>query len=298
MRKWIEQSVNAKSYMCWTCRSCANECPVNQATNRLQPIKIVRMANLGLFDDLLHSPEIWYCQRCNRCNQVCPMTIKPAALIEFIRSQAVKRRLVAYDTVRRYADLIGRFQRVRWQMAVRCLNEEDFSLKDSDWYQWLNTPIKGSGDKIYFNQLSSGASVFSSAKNDSKTAACFTCGECSSACPVFYERGVFNPVSIFRMVNLGLTEELLNAPIVWLCIACQRCTNACSQLVQGHLTIQKLKELSIAQGFVSSSFPLAWKQVHDVLYPRLLDEIDDLFGFQGKPPKTEFKESKLLFQSG
>jgi len=62
---------------------------------------------------------------------------------------------------------------------------------------------------------------------------CFTCGECSSSCPVAVERSAFDPRFIFRMVNLGLAEELLLSPSIWLCVQCGRCTEACSQLVDG-----------------------------------------------------------------
>jgi heterodisulfide reductase subunit C len=58
-RRKIEEAVPADFHMCYTCRSCASECPVNQATGRLHPVKIVWMANLGLLDDLLQAPEIW-----------------------------------------------------------------------------------------------------------------------------------------------------------------------------------------------------------------------------------------------
>jgi heterodisulfide reductase subunit C len=110
-------------------------------------------------------------------------------------------------------------------------------------------------------------------------AACFTCGECSSACPIFYERSVFDPQWIFRMVNLGLTETLLQSPALWLCIGCQRCTNACSQLVKGHLIIERLKQLAVSEGFVAEKFPLAWKEYQQSLYNQWLDEINLLFGF-------------------
>jgi heterodisulfide reductase subunit C len=82
LRRHIEEAVHAESHMCWTCRSCANECPVNLASGRLQPIKIAWMANLGLLDELLWAPEIWYCQQCNRCNQICPMKVKPDVPVE------------------------------------------------------------------------------------------------------------------------------------------------------------------------------------------------------------------------
>jgi heterodisulfide reductase subunit C2 len=84
-RKLIEQGAQADINRCWTCGSCDFECPVNVATGQLRPQKIVRMANLGLLDELLYEPAIWYCLTCRRCLQICPNTVKPSELIFHIR---------------------------------------------------------------------------------------------------------------------------------------------------------------------------------------------------------------------
>jgi heterodisulfide reductase subunit C len=72
LRKLIESRAFALSSLCWTCGSCDLECPVNRATNRLRPQKLVRMANLGMLEELLGLPEIWYCLNCRRCMMTCP----------------------------------------------------------------------------------------------------------------------------------------------------------------------------------------------------------------------------------
>lgn len=279
LRNEIERTAQAESHMCWTCQSCANECPVNIATGRLRPHKFVRMANLGLLDELLQTPEIWYCQTCNHCNQVCPMTVKPAAIIQFARNEIIQHNRIGYDTLCRYRDLFGRFQRVRWNMVKSCRHQSDTSLSKSKWHEWLNTPIQPPCGTVSNVSLFSYSKHFQKAINKANASSCFTCRECSSACPVVYERGVFDPVWIFRMANLGLAEEILGSPAIWLCIACQRCTNACSQLVKGHLIIQGLQQTAIDERIVDKSFPFIWKNFSAAIYPYLLDEIDSLFGF-------------------
>jgi len=71
LRRLIDAGGLADSTMCWTCSSCDSECPVEIATNRLRPQRIVRFASLGLIDELIALPEIWYCLTCRRCNRVC-----------------------------------------------------------------------------------------------------------------------------------------------------------------------------------------------------------------------------------
>ena len=55
---------------------------------------------------------------------------------------------------------------------------------------------------------------------------CFTCGTCSGGCPA---TGIENmdPRKFVRMVALGMDEEVMTTPWVWMCTMCQRCVYAC-----------------------------------------------------------------------
>jgi heterodisulfide reductase subunit C len=107
---------------------------------------------------------------------------------------------------------------------------------------------------------------------------CFTCGECSSACPVAGERSVFDPRFIFRMVNLGLAEELLRSASIWLCVQCGCCTDACSQGVDGCGMIASLREFAVREGMVEEGFMRRVQDAQKQIYIRLVNEIDELLG--------------------
>jgi heterodisulfide reductase subunit C len=276
-RSTIERSAQADVSVCWTCSTCDSECPIFRATGRLRPQKVVRMANLGFLEDLLSLPEIWYCLRCKRCNQVCPNLVKPAALIRFLRNDAIRRNLFSWEWFSRYRNLFLRFQRVRWHAAEQSLNGEITSPGPDLWRHWLDTPIEGVKGEITLNDLSP-SDGFTDAAGVSDTRACFNCSECSNACPIFFERSLFDPQWIFRMVNLGLEQEILGSPSIWLCIGCQRCTDACGEGVKGHLIIQRLQELALAEGAVDKGFPFRWKKAQETIYPLFLEEIDALLG--------------------
>ena len=81
------------------------------------------------------------------------------------------------------------------------------------------------------------------------------------------------------MVNLGLVEELLGSPSIWLCIGCKRCTETCPQAVNGHSMIRDLQALAIAEGFVDRDFPIRFAENSKWLYQRYTRKIDVLFGF-------------------
>lgn len=279
VRQEIEGGAQAAINLCWTCQSCSAECPVNLATNRLNPMRIVRLANFGLMDELISDPSIWYCQSCNRCIQVCPMTVKPAHVITFIRETMLQRNLVSQETYQQFNDLLKRFHRVRRYGILACLNKENLTLSKEKFDELLNTPITPEEESVLIDFSSELSPSLLKALNDADTLSCFTCAACSSSCPVFLERALFEPQSVFRMANLGLTDKLLSSAMIWLCIGCQRCTDNCGQLVKGHSTIESFRALAVKEGFVPVSFESQLKEMEKVIYPFLLDKIDELLEF-------------------
>lgn len=273
----IEQASQSAASMCWTCGSCDFECPVNIATNLLRPQKVVRMANLGLLEELLHMPEIWYCLTCRRCMNVCPNTVSPSTLIAFVRNKALFKGIVSMDTLRRYHALFTKFQRVRWHAVNHCFNEDFEYLTDQMWHDWLEQPVRPLTSSIKKNSVPINKDIRAMMVS-SRSLACFTCGECSSACPIICERSVFDPRVLFRMINLGMVDELMRSPSIWLCIDCGRCTNSCSQLVDGRHLLHQVKELATHWGVLDVDFKLRVEHANQVIYKYFLNEIDQLFG--------------------
>ena len=273
----IEQASQSAASMCWTCGSCDFECPVNIATNRLRPQKVVRMANLGLLGELLHMPEIWYCLTCRRCMNVCPNTVSPSTLIAFVRNKALFQGIVSMDTLRRYHALFAKFQRVRWHAVNHCFNEDFENLTDQMWHDWLEQPVRPLTSSIKKISVPIDKDIRAMMVS-SQSLACFTCGECSSACPIICERSVFDPRVLFRMINLGMVDELMRSPSIWLCIDCGRCTNSCSQLVDGRQLLDQVKELATHRGVLDVDFNLRVEHANQVIYKYFLNEIDELFG--------------------
>ena len=273
----IDRASRSMTTMCWTCGSCDFECPVNIATGRLRPQKIVRMANLGLLEELLHMPEIWYCLTCRRCMNVCPNVVSPSTLIAFARREAFFKGIVSMGTLRLYQDLFAKFQRVRWRAVHHCFDKELEIFTDQMWHDWLEQPVRPSASLISMQKTHWLTSDIKTVMALSRTQACFTCGECSSACPIVCERSVFDPRVLFRMINLGLIDELMRSPSIWLCIDCGRCTDTCSQLVDGRQSIDQIKELCILRGAVNSGFFQRVEDANKKIYKHYLQRVDLLF---------------------
>ena len=278
-RKRIEMGSSADIRMCWTCGSCDAQCPVNIATGRLRPQKIVRIANLGFLDELLHMPEIWYCLTCRRCMQVCPNAVSPSTLIDYARRKALFKGVVSLDLFRRHANLFKRFQQVRWHTVRHCLSGELGGFDQQKWGRWQRQPDEPGSSTISLPSFNQVTPEYRDMIRDSRTQACFTCGECSSACPIACGRSAFDPRALFRLVNLGMLDELIRSPSIWLCIECGRCTQSCSQQVDGRQIIKAIKEFAIQTGQIDMEFHLRLEKANRLVFGHYLKEIDLLFNY-------------------
>ncbi len=70
--------------ICFTCGTCASGCPV-AGMDGMDPRKVVRMAALGLDDELIESRFPWICTMCGRCDYACPQGVEITALMRRIR---------------------------------------------------------------------------------------------------------------------------------------------------------------------------------------------------------------------
>jgi heterodisulfide reductase subunit C len=70
---------------CLTCGICSGRCMAT-GIDGFDTRKIVRMAMLGMEEELVGSRWPWICTMCGRCQYVCPMDIDILGLIRTIRS--------------------------------------------------------------------------------------------------------------------------------------------------------------------------------------------------------------------
>lgn len=70
--------------MCLTCGACASGCPAS-GLEEMDPRKLLRMAALGMDEELKASKWAWWCSMCMRCIYVCPMQINIPQLVFNLR---------------------------------------------------------------------------------------------------------------------------------------------------------------------------------------------------------------------
>ena len=84
VKKFIPEGGNLN--LCLTCGACSSGCPATGLEN-MDPRKFLRMAALGLDEEILTSDWPWMCTMCQRCVYVCPMKIDIPQLIYNIRTK-------------------------------------------------------------------------------------------------------------------------------------------------------------------------------------------------------------------
>ena len=73
---------------------------------------------------------------------------------------------------------------------------------------------------------------------------CIQCGTCTASCPAAEAMDI-TPRQMWRMVNLGLEDEVLHSKTMWLCTICYQCSVRCPRGIPLTETITKLKNLAI-----------------------------------------------------
>ena len=77
---------------------------------------------------------------------------------------------------------------------------------------------------------------------------CFACGTCAAGCPVTNIDEEYNCRRIIRQIILGMREEVLKSPVIWLCVMCYRCYARCPQEVNFTDIMRALRYLAIKDG--------------------------------------------------
>ena len=74
---WQEVDEAGDLRYCFSCGTCISACPASNASPPLLIRRLVRMVVLGLEDELLDEDTPWTCVSCSKCEELCPMGIKP-----------------------------------------------------------------------------------------------------------------------------------------------------------------------------------------------------------------------------
>ncbi len=86
---------------------------------------------------------------------------------------------------------------------------------------------------------------------------CIQCGTCTASCPAAPAMDL-SPRRMWRMVQLGLEEEVLGSKSIWLCSLCYQCQVRCPRGIPLTDTITRLKEMALKRRLATSRESVAF----------------------------------------
>lgn len=90
-------AAQASVMACLQCRKCTSGCPVagRDGGADIKPHELVRLVQLGQWDEVLSSGMIWDCTSCQTCATRCPQKVSIAALNDALRRMSKAEGKVA-----------------------------------------------------------------------------------------------------------------------------------------------------------------------------------------------------------
>ncbi len=245
---------------CTHCGLCTEVCSVEMAfraipnPNIFPSEKIQKLRSMAVGGNTSHQDAadmlqgLYLCTNCHRCTDICPSGINLQSLWFYVREAyllKIPEPLVLtffsfYRGIKQ--ELLGPDRFHRPLKAVRkALNAS------------LDTGI-GTTQTIELNEIDrQKKNLLSKSLRGSSLSYCFTCTTCSSACPVTRvvddapgELGLV-PHQIIRAVNLGLVDIVFRSEMLWSCLGCYLCQDACPQGVRVADILAELKLMAANQ---------------------------------------------------
>jgi heterodisulfide reductase subunit D len=75
---------------------------------------------------------------------------------------------------------------------------------------------------------------------------CIQCGTCSASCPTAYAMD-YTPRQLWKLIQLGLKDEVVSSRTFWLCTTCKACAVRCPRGIDLTLTMLMLKEYAVRE---------------------------------------------------
>jgi len=113
---------------CIQCGVCAGSCHARFAMD-YSPMQILKMAHLGLKQDVLSSSTIWICASCYTCASRCPRGLNIPAIMSGFKNMAMKNNVPAPIALKpkfhkAFTEIVGKYGRMHEpELQIKLLNK-------------------------------------------------------------------------------------------------------------------------------------------------------------------------------
>lgn len=76
--------------LCYQCGKCSAGCPIRYYMD-VAPNKVVRLIQLGFYEETLKSTTPWLCAGCQTCSSRCPQEFDLAKFMDAVRETAIEQ---------------------------------------------------------------------------------------------------------------------------------------------------------------------------------------------------------------
>ncbi|MBT9136129.1 MAG: hypothetical protein DDT34_01202 [Firmicutes bacterium] len=88
------------------------------------------------------------------------------------------------------------------------------------------------------------AELLSITEKDAKD--CYQCMKCSSGCPFVADMD-YKPHQLMLLTKLGLFDQVLNCPSLWICASCLACSSRCPRDIDPARVIEGFRAMALRQ---------------------------------------------------
>jgi heterodisulfide reductase subunit C len=244
---------------CTHCGTCSLQCSVGILFEEIQNENILPSEKMGSVkrfaakkrikeEDIRRIQEgLYLCTNCYNCTVVCPVGINLQDLWFHVRETFIQNghpEVLTLSTLSFYRglrrdELDEKDYGKPLQQASRAIAEACGLFESKDVPVDLESLDKGFKKDLV---KSAQGSTFSY---------CFTCTKCTSACPVAgnYDNPLealgLTPHQIIRSAVVGLPDLIFRSKMLWTCLGCYQCQEACPQGVRVTDILYELKNMAM-----------------------------------------------------
>jgi heterodisulfide reductase subunit C len=85
------------------------------------------------------------------------------------------------------------------------------------------------------------------ARSGTNFKACYHCRACAAGCP-FVKAMDYPPNAVLRLLQYGMTQEVLTCRTIWICVGCHTCSSQCPMNIDLAAVMDTLRLMAVEQG--------------------------------------------------